>query len=150
MSTAKEKARFLEFKTHPYGTKNPDGSLMLNRYSSILTGGYNFPGAQAMLYAAGVKNQDDMRTKPHVGMCISSPNIFLLPAFLIHSFRSCIGLVGGKSLQVTLTPRQFNQPLLLRIFSPLPNSMHCMSALKPSPLVFDSLTNPKYLTSAKP
>lgn len=78
MSAAEEKARFLDFKNHPYGTKNPDGSLMLNKYSSILTGGYNFPGAQAMLYAAGIKNQDDMRTKPHVGICILSSNIFPL------------------------------------------------------------------------
>ncbi|RPB22896.1 dihydroxy-acid and 6-phosphogluconate dehydratase [Terfezia boudieri ATCC MYA-4762] len=66
MSPKKEKSRFLEFRHHPHGTKNPDGSLMLNRYSSILTNGYEFPGAQAMLYAAGIKNQEDMRSKPQV------------------------------------------------------------------------------------
>lgn len=96
MSTAKEKARFLEFKTHPYGTKNPDGSPMLNRYSSILTGGYNFPGAQAMLYAAGVKNQDDMRTKPHVGLCISSP-VYSSP-ILSNTFIQELHRFGGREI----------------------------------------------------
>lgn len=70
MSQEKETSRFLEFRHHPYGTKNADGSLMLNRYSAIVTNGYEFPGAQAMLYAAGIKNQEDMRTKPQVGMFI--------------------------------------------------------------------------------
>ncbi|KAF8455831.1 dihydroxy-acid/6-phosphogluconate dehydratase [Terfezia claveryi] len=68
MSQEKEKSRFLEFRHHPHGTKNADGSLMLNRFSSILTNGYEFPGAQAMLYAAGIKNQEDMRSKPQVGV----------------------------------------------------------------------------------
>lgn len=60
-------SRFLEFRSVPYGTKR-DGELVLNRYSSLVTNGYEFPGAQAMLYAAGIKNQEDMRTKPQVGM----------------------------------------------------------------------------------
>ncbi|KAF8462522.1 dihydroxy-acid/6-phosphogluconate dehydratase [Kalaharituber pfeilii] len=68
MSQQKETSKFLEFRHHPYGTKNADGSLMLNRYSSILTNGYEFPGAQAMLYAAGIKDETDMRTKPQVGV----------------------------------------------------------------------------------
>lgn len=63
----KEASRFLEFRSVPYGTKR-DGELVLNRYSSLVTNGYEFPGAQAMLYAAGIKNQEDMRTKPQVGM----------------------------------------------------------------------------------
>lgn len=67
MSEAKEHSRFLEFRHHPYGTKTADGELMLNRYSSTVTNGHEFPGAQAMLYAAGIKNQEDMRTKPQVG-----------------------------------------------------------------------------------
>ncbi|KAI5851700.1 dihydroxy-acid/6-phosphogluconate dehydratase [Morchella snyderi] len=60
-------SRFLEFRSVPYGTKR-DGELVLNRYSSLVTNGYEFPGAQAMLYAAGIKNQEDMRTKPQVGV----------------------------------------------------------------------------------
>ena len=72
MSEVKEHSRFLEFRHHPHGTKNADGSLMLNRYSSIVTNGHEFPGAQAMLYAAGVKNKDDMRYKPQVGLFIAS------------------------------------------------------------------------------
>ncbi|RPB03140.1 dihydroxy-acid and 6-phosphogluconate dehydratase [Choiromyces venosus 120613-1] len=62
-----EKSRFLEFRSIPYGTKR-DGELVLNRYSSLVTNGYEFPGAQAMLYAAGIKSQEDMRKKPQVGV----------------------------------------------------------------------------------
>lgn len=68
----RETSRFLEFRSAPYGTKR-DGELVLNRYSSLVTNGYEFPGAQAMLYAAGIKNQEDMRTKPQVGMNYSAP-----------------------------------------------------------------------------
>jgi len=68
------KSHFLEFRSIPYGTKR-DGELVLNRHSSILTNGYEFPGAQAMLYAAGIKSQEDMRKKPHVGMSSSNPPI---------------------------------------------------------------------------
>lgn len=68
----RETSRFLEFRSAPYGTKR-DGELVLNRYSSLVTNGYEFPGAQAMLYAAGIKNQEDMRTKPQVGM--DYPNV---------------------------------------------------------------------------
>lgn len=62
-----EHSRFLEFRSVPFGTKR-DGELVLNRYSSLVTNGHEFPGAQAMLYAAGIKSQEDMRTKPQVGM----------------------------------------------------------------------------------
>jgi len=71
------KSRFLEFRSIPYGTKR-DGELVLNRYSSHLTNGYEFPGAQAMLYAAGVKSQEDMRKKPQVGTSSSNPPIQFL------------------------------------------------------------------------
>jgi dihydroxy-acid dehydratase len=51
-----------------------DGELVLNRYSSHLTNGYEFPGAQAMLYAAGIKTREDMTKKPHVGTSPLSPD----------------------------------------------------------------------------
>lgn len=45
-----------------------DGKLALNRFSSTLTNGHDFPGAQAMLYAAGVPNKEAMKTSPQVGI----------------------------------------------------------------------------------
>ncbi|KAI5780010.1 dihydroxy-acid/6-phosphogluconate dehydratase [Geopyxis carbonaria] len=63
----KEKSRFLEFRSVPHGTVR-DGKLVLNRYSSLVTNGHEYPGAQAMLYAAGVKDKDQMQHAPHVGV----------------------------------------------------------------------------------
>ncbi|KAK3339750.1 dihydroxy-acid/6-phosphogluconate dehydratase [Lasiosphaeria hispida] len=40
----------------------------LNRWSQNMTRGHDFPGAQAMLYAAGVPNEDFMKNAPHVGI----------------------------------------------------------------------------------
>ncbi|KAK4246059.1 dihydroxy-acid and 6-phosphogluconate dehydratase [Corynascus novoguineensis] len=40
----------------------------LNRWSQVLTRGHDFPGAQAMLYAAGVPDRDMMKNAPHVGI----------------------------------------------------------------------------------
>lgn len=45
-----------------------DGKPMLNKYSIDLTRGHDFPGAKAMLYAAGVPDENSMQTKPHVGI----------------------------------------------------------------------------------
>jgi dihydroxy-acid dehydratase len=65
-SQTKEPSRFLDFKGVPYGTER-NGALVMNRFSSVLTNGHDFPGAQAMLYAAGVKNLHEMRNTPQVG-----------------------------------------------------------------------------------
>ncbi|KAK3994230.1 dihydroxy-acid and 6-phosphogluconate dehydratase [Cladorrhinum sp. PSN332] len=40
----------------------------LNRWSQFMTRGHDFPGAQAMLYAAGVPNKHMMKNAPHVGI----------------------------------------------------------------------------------
>ncbi|KAL9115731.1 MAG: hypothetical protein Q9227_000099 [Pyrenula ochraceoflavens] len=62
-----ERPRYLDFPhQHPGATKN--GQLVLNRYSSTLTREHDFPGAQAMLYAAGVPDRPSMKTSPHVGI----------------------------------------------------------------------------------
>ncbi|KAE8450938.1 hypothetical protein EG329_005378 [Mollisiaceae sp. DMI_Dod_QoI] len=45
-----------------------DGKPALNRWSYKLTKDHDYPGAQAMLYAAGVPNRDMMKTAPHVGI----------------------------------------------------------------------------------
>jgi dihydroxy-acid dehydratase len=63
-----EEPRFLSFPHLPEGTKKEDGTPALNRWSSTLTTGHNFPGAQAMLYAAGVPNKEAMKTYPQVGI----------------------------------------------------------------------------------
>lgn len=62
-----EEARYIDFPAIPHGTMR-DGKLVLNRWSSALTKDHDFPGAQAMLYAAGVPNREMMKTAPHVGI----------------------------------------------------------------------------------
>jgi len=52
---------YIEFNCLPPGGK-------LNRWSQNLTNGHDFPGAQAMLYGAGVPDEDMMKNAPHVGV----------------------------------------------------------------------------------
>ncbi|EWC43571.1 hypothetical protein DRE_01458 [Drechslerella stenobrocha 248] len=61
-------SRFITSKEIPHGTKREDGSLILNRWSATITNDSEFAAAQAMLYAAGVKNENDMRLKPQIGI----------------------------------------------------------------------------------
>jgi dihydroxy-acid dehydratase len=42
-----EAAGYVEFPYLPHGTTR-DGELVLNRYSTILTRGHDFPGAQVL------------------------------------------------------------------------------------------------------
>ncbi|KPM36398.1 putative dihydroxy-acid dehydratase, mitochondrial [Neonectria ditissima] len=44
----------------------PGGAL--NRWSAKITRGHDYPGAQAMLYGAGVPNRDMMKNAPQVGV----------------------------------------------------------------------------------
>ncbi len=62
-----EEPRYIEFPSIPHGTLR-DGKLVLNRWSATITKDHDFPGAQAMLYAAGVPNREMMKTAPHVGI----------------------------------------------------------------------------------
>ncbi|KAL6714126.1 hypothetical protein ACLMJK_008620 [Lecanora helva] len=62
-----EEPRFLDFPHLPHGTIQ-DGKPRLNRYSSTITRDHDFPGAQAMLYAAGVPDTTAMKNSPHVGI----------------------------------------------------------------------------------
>ena len=39
-------AKYIEFPCLPEGTKHEDGTLALNRYSSTITRGHDFPGAK--------------------------------------------------------------------------------------------------------
>lgn len=45
-----------------------DGQPVLNKYSTFLTREHDYPGAQAMLYAAGVPDEKSMKNSPHVGI----------------------------------------------------------------------------------
>lgn len=63
-----EEPRYLSFPHLPDDAKNSDGSAILNKYSQTITRGHDFPGAQAMLYAAGVPDEKTMKTAPHVGV----------------------------------------------------------------------------------
>ncbi|MCJ1421056.1 hypothetical protein MMC32_007418 [Xylographa parallela] len=62
-----EEPRFLDFPHLPDDATR-DGKPLLNKYSSTITKGHDFPGAQAMLYAAGVPNVEAMKNSPHVGI----------------------------------------------------------------------------------
>ncbi|KAF6801213.1 dihydroxy-acid dehydratase [Colletotrichum sojae] len=60
-TTYKDSNDYLQFKTLP-----PGGPL--NRWSHTITREHDFPGAQAMLYGAGVPNREMMKKAPHVGI----------------------------------------------------------------------------------
>ncbi|KAI9673575.1 MAG: hypothetical protein M1817_002211 [Caeruleum heppii] len=62
-----DEPRYLEFRRLPADATH-DGKPALNRYSGIMTRGHDFPGAQAMLYAAGVPNREAMKKSPQVGV----------------------------------------------------------------------------------
>ncbi|KAI5919022.1 dihydroxy-acid/6-phosphogluconate dehydratase [Camillea tinctor] len=57
----KSDPQYIQFRCLP-----PGGPL--NRWSHIITREHDFPAAQAMLYGAGVKNEDMMRNAPHIGI----------------------------------------------------------------------------------
>ncbi|KAI3320469.1 dihydroxy-acid dehydratase [Xylariaceae sp. AK1471] len=57
----KSDAQYIQFRCLP-----PDGQL--NRWSHIITREHDFPASQAMLYGAGVPNEDMMKNAPHVGI----------------------------------------------------------------------------------
>ncbi|WEW58898.1 dihydroxy-acid dehydratase [Emydomyces testavorans] len=63
----KEEPRYLEFTCLPDDAMR-DGKPALNKYSQFITKDHDYPGAQAMLYAAGVPDRDSMKNSPHVGI----------------------------------------------------------------------------------
>ncbi|KAI5813685.1 mitochondrial dihydroxy acid dehydratase [Pyronema omphalodes] len=67
-TSQKETSRFLAFPCIPHGTLKADKTPVLNRWSAKITNGHEFPGAQAMLYAAGVENEQQMTGAPQVGV----------------------------------------------------------------------------------
>ena len=56
-----EEPRFLNFPNSKPGSG-------LNKFSSTITREHDFPAAQAMLYAAGVPNEDQLKNYPQVGI----------------------------------------------------------------------------------
>ena len=58
-----QERRYLEY-VRSEETHNENGEPMLNRYSTMLTRKHDFPGAQAMLYAAGVPDKQMMKNAP--------------------------------------------------------------------------------------
>lgn len=62
-----EQPRYIDFPCLEAGTII-NGKQVLNRWSSTITRDHDFPGAQAMLYAAGVPNRDMMKNAPQVGI----------------------------------------------------------------------------------
>ncbi|MCJ1309358.1 hypothetical protein MMC25_003017 [Agyrium rufum] len=66
-ASGEEGTGFLNFPHLPDGVTH-NGKQRLNKYSSTITRGHDFPGAQAMLYAAGVPDREAMEFSPHVGI----------------------------------------------------------------------------------
>ncbi|KAK2806390.1 hypothetical protein FQN51_007434 [Onygenales sp. PD_10] len=62
-----EEARYIDFPHLPDDATR-DGKPALNKYSTFLTKDHDFPGAQAMLYGAGVPDRESMKCSPHVGI----------------------------------------------------------------------------------
>ncbi|KZF24503.1 putative mitochondrial dihydroxy acid dehydratase [Xylona heveae TC161] len=62
-----EVPKFLDFPHLPDGATR-DGKPALNKYSSTVTKDHDFPGAQAMLYAAGISTKEAMKNYPQVGV----------------------------------------------------------------------------------
>uniref|UniRef100_A0A8H7NH83 dihydroxy-acid dehydratase n=1 Tax=Bionectria ochroleuca TaxID=29856 RepID=A0A8H7NH83_BIOOC len=60
-------ARYVNFP-HMDSTATRDGNLVLNRHSTFITREHDFPPAKAMLYAAGVPDEEAMQKSPHVGI----------------------------------------------------------------------------------
>ena len=58
-----QERRYLDF-VRSEETHNENGEPMLNRYSTMLTRQHDFPGAQAMLYAAGIPDKQTMKNAP--------------------------------------------------------------------------------------
>ncbi|KAI0455282.1 dihydroxy-acid dehydratase [Xylaria acuta] len=57
----KSDPQYIQFRCLPPGSQ-------LNRWSHIITREHDFPASQAMLYGAGVPNEDMMKNAPHVGI----------------------------------------------------------------------------------
>ncbi|KAI9838836.1 MAG: hypothetical protein M1819_004042 [Sarea resinae] len=62
-----DEPRYLDFPHLPDDATR-DGKPALNKFSSTITNGHKFPGAKAMLYAAGVPDKETMATAPQVGV----------------------------------------------------------------------------------
>ncbi|KAI9931841.1 hypothetical protein ASPWEDRAFT_169317 [Aspergillus wentii DTO 134E9] len=60
--------KYLNFNSLPDDAKHEDGTQALNRHSTTITRGHDFPGAQAMLFAAGIPDRNAMTKSPQVGI----------------------------------------------------------------------------------
>ncbi|OJJ86391.1 putative mitochondrial dihydroxy acid dehydratase [Aspergillus glaucus CBS 516.65] len=60
--------KYIDFPSLPDDAKHEDGSPALNRHSTTITRGHDFPGAQAMLFAAGIPDREAMTKSPQVGV----------------------------------------------------------------------------------
>ena len=67
----KSDPQYIQFRCLPApepGAGGASGPVRLNRWSHMITRGHDFPGAQAMLYGAGVPDEETMKNAPHVGI----------------------------------------------------------------------------------
>jgi hypothetical protein len=94
--TEPEEPRFLNFPCLPDGTKDAQGKPALNKYSSTITRGHDFPGAQVNIVAMIQNSHTDM-TSGNALCCWSSRQADNVDS---SSCRSSLRMVGRKSVQV--------------------------------------------------
>ncbi|RJE20737.1 Dihydroxy-acid dehydratase [Aspergillus sclerotialis] len=68
VSSTLGEAKYIDFPSLPADAKHEDGTPALNRHSATITRGHDFPGAQAMLFAAGVPDRNAMTRSPQIGV----------------------------------------------------------------------------------
>ncbi|KAL8689513.1 MAG: hypothetical protein Q9218_004837, partial [Villophora microphyllina] len=105
-----EEPRFLNFPHLPDNAHSEDGKPRLNRYSSTLTTGHAFPGAKAMLYAAGVPDENTMQNSPHVGIASTVKEAVQKDDMLAWQYNT-IGVsdaitMGGEGMRFSLQTRE--------------------------------------------
>ena len=101
-----EEPRFLDFPHLPDDATTPDGKPRLNKHSSTVTKGHDFPGAQVTASSENVKTEIDLRQGNAVCCWGPGPCEYEEQS----SCRRGISVVGGESMQVGST-----RPLLISI-----------------------------------
>lgn len=61
-------SQYIQFQELGDDAVNERHEPALNKWSHFITNGHDYPASQAMLYAAGIPNQDAMKNSPQVGI----------------------------------------------------------------------------------
>ncbi|KAL8651791.1 MAG: hypothetical protein Q9210_003059 [Variospora velana] len=98
-----EEPRFLDFPHLPDDASR-NGQPLLNKYSSTITKGHAFPGAQAMLYAAGVPDQEMLELGKTVKAAVQKQNMLAWQYNTIGVSDAIT--MGGEGMRFSLQSRE--------------------------------------------